>query len=97
MVAIPPSSTLISEVILIGLIALVIFIIFKVGKSILKLVFGLIANTILGFIAIFALNFLFNLGIPIHIYTIIVTALFGLPAVGTLVILKFFGVLAAIL
>ncbi len=48
--------------------------------------------------AIFVLNHFFNLGIPLSkLYIIIPTALFGLPAVGTFVILKFFGVLAIIL
>ena len=62
-------------------------------------VFGIIANSILGLAAIFALNYFFNFQIPIHLYTLIPSALFGLPAVGTFVILKFFGVLpmAAIL
>lgn len=98
MVVIPStSSTWISEAILIALIALVIFIIFKIGKSILKLIFGIIANSILGIIAIFALNYFFNLGIPLKIYTLIATALFGLPAVGTFVILRFFGVALAVI
>jgi hypothetical protein len=36
MVAIPPVNTLISEVILIALIAVVLLIIFKIGKTILE-------------------------------------------------------------
>jgi SigmaK-factor processing regulatory protein BofA len=97
MVAIPPTNTLIGEVILIALIAIVLFIIFKIGKSIPKLIFGIIINSVLGFVAIFALNYFFNLAIPIQSYTLIPIALFGLPAVGTFVILRFFGLLAIIL
>lgn len=94
----PIGNTLLSEVILVLLIAIVLFIIFKLGKSILKLLFGIIANSILGVIAIFALNYFFALDIPIGLSastglaTLIATAIFGLPAVATFVILRFFGV-----
>lgn len=101
MAALPLSTgTLLSEVILIALIAVVIYIIFKVGKSIAKLVLGIIINSILGVIAIFALNYFFNLGIPLglnHLEVLIPTALFGLPAVGTFVILRFFHVALVII
>jgi lipopolysaccharide export LptBFGC system permease protein LptF len=90
--ALPASNTLIGEVILIALIAVVLFVIFKLGKSILKFFFGIIANSILGLIAIFALNYFLQLSIPIAWATMVPTAIFGLPAVGTLVILRFFGV-----
>ncbi len=86
------TNTLIGEIILIALIAVVIFVIFKLGKGLMKLLFGIIANSILGLIAIFALNYFFSFQIPITLYTLIPTALFGLPAVGTFVILKFFGI-----
>ena len=87
------STTLLSEIVLVALIAVVLFVIFKIGGKILKIFFGIIANSILGVIAIFLLNYFFHMGIPLAIYTLIPTALFGLPAVGTLVILKFFGAL----
>ncbi len=97
MVALPVTNTVIGEIILIALIGIVLFVIFKLGKGLLKLLFGIITNSILGLIAIFALNYFFNFGIPIQLYTLIPTALFGLPAVGTFVILKFFGVFAIVL
>jgi hypothetical protein len=99
MVALPATNTIIGELILIALIGIVLFVIFKLGKGLMKILFGIIANSILGLAAIFALNYFFNFQIPIHLYTLIPTALFGLPAVGTFVILKFFGILpmAAIL
>ncbi len=87
------STTLLSEIVLVALIAVVLFVIFKIGGKILKLFFGIIANSILGVIAIFLVDYLFHMGIPIAVYTLIPTALFGLPAVGTLIILKFFGAL----
>ena len=88
----PIGNTLLGEVILVTLIAAVLFVIFKFGKFIFKLIFGIIANSILGIIAIFVLNYLIGIGIPIDLTTMLPTAIFGLPAVGTLVILRFFGV-----
>ena len=79
---------IISEVILVALIALVLYIIFKLGK----LIIGIIVNTIVGLIAIFLLDYFFHIGIPIAWVTIIPTALFGLPAVAVLVILRLFGI-----
>lgn len=84
-------NSVLSEVIVIFAIALVLFIIFKIGKAILKLIFGLIINSILGIVAIFALNYIFNLGLPLNAPILIATAIFGLPAVGTILILKLTG------
>ncbi|MCL5262371.1 MAG: transcriptional regulator [Candidatus Marsarchaeota archaeon] len=85
-------GSLVSEIILVALIALVIFVIFKLGRLILKVVFGIIANSILGLVSIFALNYFLKMGIVINAYIILATALFGLPAVGTMVILRLAGV-----
>ncbi len=90
--ALPVGNTLLSEAILVILIALVLFIIFKLGKSLLRIIFGLIANSILGILAIFLLDYFFNIGIPLEVATLVPTALFGLPAVGTLILLRFFGI-----
>jgi len=87
------SGSIISEAILVLLIAVVLYIVFKLGKFILKIIFGIIANSVLGVVSIFVLNYFFNIGIPIKTYTLIASALFGLPAVGTMIIMKFFGVI----
>jgi hypothetical protein len=92
MVTLPFGNTLMGEALLIALIAIVLFIVFKLGRFILKLLFGVIANSILGLIAIFAFNYFLGFSIPIGYATMVPTAIFGLPAVGTLVILRFFGV-----
>ncbi len=80
------ASGLLSELLIVLAIILVVYIIFKLGKFILKLIFGIIANAIMGFITIAVANGLFGIGIPITLPIIVATALFGLPAVGTLVI-----------
>lgn len=89
---IPPFwGSLAGIVIIIAIIAALLWIIFKMGKSLLKVILGIIANSVLGVIAILVLN-LFNIGIPIALFTLIPVALFGLPAVGTLLILRLFSV-----
>ena len=70
------------------------YIILKIGKNLLKWIFGIIINSILGFVAIFLLNYFFDVGLPVNLGVIIATALFGLPAVGTMLILKLAGVIA---
>ncbi len=89
------SGVLISEVVIILLIVAVLYVMLKLSKLIFKLVFGLIANSVLGLLALYALNTFVGLGIPImQLSVIAAVAVFGLPAVGTLVILKLAGVLA---
>ena len=85
-------GSLVSEIILVALIALVIFVIFKLGRLILKVVFGIIANSILGIIAIVLADYFLNLGISLSLKLIIPIAIFGLPGVGTIVLLKMLGV-----
>lgn len=77
-----------SEAILVLAILAVLFLIFRMGKFIL----GVIINSILGLIAIFALDAIFSIGIPINVLTIVATALFGLPAVAIMVLFRLGGV-----
>ncbi len=71
----------------------ILYILYRIAKSLLRVVLGIIANTVLGFIALFLLNYFFGFAIPFTLPVIISTALFGLAAVGTMVILKLSGVL----
>ena len=82
-------SGIVSAILLIVGIAIVIYIVFKLGKFIL----GLVVNVILGFIAIVLLNTIFGLGIPWNWVVIVITALLGLPGVLLIVILKLLGVM----
>jgi inhibitor of the pro-sigma K processing machinery len=81
-------GALASEILVIAAILLVLFVILKLGK----LIFGLIINSILGLIAIYLVNILFNLGITYDLITWIVVAIVGLPAVAIIVILKLLGI-----
>ncbi len=77
-----------SIIIIAILILVVVYIVFKLGKLLL----GLLVNSILGLVIFAIVDYFFNLGIPIAWVTMIPTALFGLPAIATLIILRLFGV-----
>ncbi|MDE1825538.1 MAG: pro-sigmaK processing inhibitor BofA family protein [Candidatus Micrarchaeota archaeon] len=81
-------GSLTSEIVIVVAIIVVLLLIFRLGKFII----GLLTNSILGLIAFFALNYLFGLGIPISLPIIVVTAIFGLPAVAIIVLLRLMGV-----
>jgi riboflavin transporter FmnP len=83
---------IVSEIIIIAIIAAVIFIILKLGKALFKLVFGIIINSVLGVIVLLLFNYFFALGIVISLGLIIPIAIFGLPAAGTVILLKLLGV-----
>ncbi len=72
--------------------ALAIFIVWKAGKLVFKIIFGVISNTILGFVTLFLANVFFGITIPFSTPVIISTAIFGLGGVGTIIILQFFGI-----
>ena len=76
--------------ILIG-IGAVLFIIMTIGKLLLKLIVGLILNIVLGFVALFLIGWAFGIGIALTLPIIISIIIFGLPAVGTILLLKLFG------
>ena len=71
-----------SEVVVVAAILLIVFIIFKLGK----LLTGLIVNSVLGLLAIFVVNAVFALGIAYNLLTLIIVAIFGLPAVAVIII-----------
>jgi hypothetical protein len=77
-----------SGVIIILAILLVLYIIIKGGGFIL----GLIVNSVLGLIAIIVVNAIFGLGIVFNLLTWIIVALFGLPAVLVIILLKLIGI-----
>ena len=82
------AGALISEIVVIAAILVVLYVILKFGGILI----GLILNSILGLIAIYLVNVIFNLGIIYNLLTLIVVAIFGLPAVGVIIILKLIGI-----
>ncbi len=85
-------GTALSGIWLIVAAAVAIFVVWKVGKLFFKIIFGIIANTVLGFITLFLANSFFGISIPFSLPVIISTALFGIGGVGTIIILQYFGV-----
>lgn len=85
---------ILGELLVIGLIALVIFIVMKLGKLIFKVIFGIIINSVLGVMLLFLVDYLFGLGIAFSLPLLVPIALFGLPATGTIVLLKLLGITA---
>ena len=69
------------------LIALALF--FGAFKKIIEWMISVIINSVLGLVLLYALNLL-GLGIPLNWVTVLVIAIFGLPAVAILAILAFF-------
>jgi hypothetical protein len=51
----------------------------------------LLINSVVGIVLILLLNLVFSVSIPLNIFTIGAVALFGLPAVGTMLILHLGG------
>lgn len=82
------TSAIVSELVVIAAILVVLYIILKFGG----LIIGLLVNSILGLIAIYAVNVIFNLGIVYDLLTWVVVAIFGLPAVAVIILLKLIGI-----
>jgi hypothetical protein len=79
-----------TSIAIIFFIALGVVIFFKVARVALKWLLTIILNSVMGVALFFLLRFI---GISIPIWPHIVpVALFGLPALATMLILKFFGI-----
>jgi hypothetical protein len=79
-----------SSVIILFIIAVGVIIFFKLAKVAFKWLITIILNSVVGIVLFLLLHFI---GIVIPIWPqIIPVAIFGLPALATMLILKFFGV-----
>ncbi len=76
---------------LIVALVIVVVIVWKLGKLILKVIFGIISNIIMGFITLLVVNSFFGLSIPYSLPVIVSTVVFGVGGVGTIIILKLLG------
>jgi len=79
---------------LLGTIEVLVFIlaligiVFLLGRFFLHIIFQLLANSILGLLSLFLINYFFGIAIALTIPVIIFVAILGLPAVFILVVLK---------
>ena len=81
-----------AEAIVIIAIVVLLYIVYKIGKSLFKVIVGIIINSVLGVAVIWLADTVFAMGIPFAVYTILPAAIFDLPAAGTMIILRFFGI-----
>jgi lipopolysaccharide export LptBFGC system permease protein LptF len=86
------ASPLLLELLVFFAACAVIFIVFKAGKLLFKAVFGIVANSVLGIIIIFLANNIFKMGLGYTLQTLLPTAIFGIPGIGTILLLKVLGV-----
>ncbi len=91
---IPVLGSILSLGIVVLAIVLLVFIVAKIGKIFVKIVVGIVANTVLGFLVLYAMGYFFKITIVWTSSVILSVVLFGLPAVGTLLILKVVGGIA---
>lgn len=70
---------------------LIAFVLIYVLWKLLKLIGYLIANSIMGILAFWALNAFLGLGIPISILSIAVVAIAGIPGVLIVLLVHFLG------
>ncbi len=88
-------NSLVSEGLVLISILLLLFVVFRLGKFMFQIAVGFVINSVLGVVAILVVNYVFLLGIPLSLPIIASTVIFGLPAVGALIILKLGGIALA--
>ncbi len=86
-------GTALSGIWLLIALGIVGIVLWKVGQAFFKLIFGIISNTILGFVTLYLANAYFGMSIPFSAPVIISTAIFGIGGIGTIVILQWFGII----
>ena len=75
-------------------IALLIFVVLKIGGLMTKIIVGFIMNILLGLILLYIATSVMGITFSYSAPELISIALFGLPGVGTMILLKLGGVSA---
>ncbi len=83
------TGNLVGLLLVLVLIALILGLVLPLGGG---LAYALLANTVIGFVAIFIVNAVFELGIKYDLLVLIFVAVFGLLAVAILILLNLLGV-----
>ena len=78
-------------------VALLIFVVLKIGGLITKLIVGFIMNVLLGLILLYIASSMMGITFSYSTPELVSIVLFGLPGVGTMILLKLGGVALAIL
>ncbi len=75
-------------------IALLIFVVLKIGGLMTKIIVGFIMNVLLGLILLYIATSVMGITFSYSVPELVSIALFGLPGVGTMILLKLGGVSA---
>jgi len=86
-------NPLILAAILVALILAVFFLFFRRIKDIASRIFLFILNSMGGVILLLLLKYVFGVEIPLNLATTISVVIFGLPALGCLLILHYMGMI----
>ena len=70
------------------LVLVLLFIVLKMGKSIIWLVI----NSIIGILVLIAINFLPFVNVTINIWSVLIVALGGIPGIVLVIALSYFGI-----
>lgn len=71
---------------------IIIFIAYKLLKLTVKLAVWLILNALGGLFILLLANFVFNMGIPYDLPTLLISAICGVPGAACIIILKLMGI-----
>ena len=81
------------EILLFAGIAVAAYVLIRILAAPIKLIFKLLINAIVGFLLLFAANFVggfFNFAIPVNLLTCLVSGIFGIPGVIFIVVVLLF-------
>ncbi len=88
------AGTILSIALVVIGIVLVLLAVTRIGGLVKRILVGIIVNSVLGFMVLFAAGYFFGMTMQYTIPEIAAVLLFGLPGVGTMLILKVFGGIA---
>lgn len=78
----------------IAVIAVILaFIVLKVIKKVMVKLILLALNSIAGIMLFLVVVYMFGIDIPVNVFTLAITAIFGLAGIGTLIVLHFGGMI----
>lgn len=84
-------ASILSILLVLAGIVLVILIAKRLSGFLIPILIALVVNTLLGFLVLYIISFIFGLNISFTWPVTYAVAIFGLPAVGTILILKIIG------
>ncbi len=76
-----------TEIILLLVVALIGYLLFKLVKNL----FALAINSVIGLFALFGVNYLFNTSIAVNVWSVLITAIGGIVGLIIVVLAHVFG------